>query len=69
MSIGSLYSVGVVACALPESRYMLNSVIPEATSSNGDLILAVYSMVAKSQEHMPFPYFPVRTDKCALHGI
>lgn len=69
MSIGSLYSVGVVACVLPKSRYTLTPLIPQATSSNGDLILAVYCTRAKSQEHMPFPYFPLCLDKCVLHGI
>lgn len=43
--------------------------IPQATSSNRDLISAVYCRMAKGQEHMPFPYFPLRWVKCVLLGI
>lgn len=66
VSIGSLYSVGV---ALAKSGHRANSVIPQAESSNGGLILVAYSTMAGRQEHMPFPYLPVRSDKCVLHGI
>lgn len=65
-SIGSLYSVGVAPAM---SGHRANSVVPQAESSNGGLISVAYSTVAGRQAHMPFPYLPVCSDKCVLHGM
>lgn len=71
VSIGPLYSVGVAEYVLPKSRVHWPHrarLVPQATSSNGELIVVVYCGMAQGQEHMPFPYFPLRWDKCVVHG-
>ena len=71
VSIGPLYSVGVAVCVLPKSRVTDPTESASYHEQHHQMeILSQRCTVGwqRAKNTCLFPYLPLRSDKCMLHG-